>query len=55
VSLPYFFLPLSILIVELESLNIWTKEGKRGIWLKIPIEKSQLIPVAVAVIHFNCY
>jgi len=29
-----------------ESLNIWQKDQKRGIWLKIPAEKSELIPEA---------
>ncbi|KAF6254177.1 NUDIX hydrolase domain-like protein [Scenedesmus sp. NREL 46B-D3] len=30
-----------------ESLQAWTKQGKRGIWLRVPIALSQLIPVAV--------
>jgi hypothetical protein len=28
-------------------LQAWSQQGKRGIWLKVPIGLSQLIPVAV--------
>ncbi|CAE8718254.1 unnamed protein product, partial [Polarella glacialis] len=30
-----------------QSLEVWRTKGTRGVWLKIPIEKSKLIPVAV--------
>ena len=30
------------------SLEAWTQAGYRVVWLQIPIEKSQLIPIAVA-------
>ncbi|MED6134740.1 nudix (nucleoside diphosphate linked moiety X)-type motif 8 [Stylosanthes scabra] len=29
------------------SLSHWKKMGKKGIWLKLPIEKSDLVPVSV--------
>ncbi|KAK4262567.1 hypothetical protein QN277_028114 [Acacia crassicarpa] len=29
------------------SLSHWKKMGKKGIWLKLPLEKSDLVPVAV--------
>jgi hypothetical protein len=28
-------------------LQAWSAQGKHGIWLKVPIALSQLIPVAV--------
>lgn len=27
--------------------QVWSEQGKRGVWLKVPRELSQLIPVAV--------
>eukprot|EP00878_Enallax_costatus_P032166 GHUV01035277.1.p1 GENE.GHUV01035277.1~~GHUV01035277.1.p1 ORF type:complete len:254 (+),score=37.71 GHUV01035277.1:51-812(+) len=30
-----------------QSLKAWSEQGKRGVWLKIPRELSQLIPIAV--------
>jgi hypothetical protein len=30
----------------IESLAKWKKEGRRGVWLKIPIKLAHLIPVA---------
>jgi len=30
-----------------ESLECWRQEGRRGVWLSIPIELSRLVPVAV--------
>jgi 8-oxo-dGTP pyrophosphatase MutT (NUDIX family) len=30
------------------SLQSWISDGRRGIWIKVPIEKSALIPVAVS-------
>ncbi|KAL0034735.1 hypothetical protein WJX77_004757 [Trebouxia sp. C0004] len=30
-----------------QSLQDWQKSGKKGIWITVPAEKSQLIPVAV--------
>jgi 8-oxo-dGTP pyrophosphatase MutT (NUDIX family) len=29
------------------SLDVWTEQGLRAVWLEIPISKSQLIPIAV--------
>ncbi|KAL7608470.1 nudix hydrolase 8 isoform X1 [Lactuca sativa] len=29
------------------SLSIWRREGKKGIWLKLPLEKCDLVPIAV--------
>ncbi|XP_058757671.1 nudix hydrolase 8-like [Vicia villosa] len=29
------------------SLSHWKKLGKKGIWLKLPLEKSDLVPIAV--------
>ncbi|XP_054824691.1 nudix hydrolase 8 isoform X2 [Prosopis cineraria] len=29
------------------SLSYWKKMGKKGIWLKLPLEKSDLVPIAV--------
>ncbi|XP_015961261.1 nudix hydrolase 8 [Arachis duranensis] len=29
------------------SLSHWKKMGKKGIWLKLPIEKSDLVPVSI--------
>ena len=29
------------------SLALWTAQGKRGIWLTIPVEKVDLVPAAV--------
>ncbi|KAF3787072.1 Nudix hydrolase 8 [Nymphaea thermarum] len=29
------------------SLNHWRLKGKKGVWLKLPIEKSELVPVAI--------
>ncbi|KAE9607429.1 hypothetical protein Lal_00026915 [Lupinus albus] len=29
------------------SLSHWKKMGKKGIWLKLPLEKSDLVPIAV--------
>ncbi|KAK9052339.1 hypothetical protein SSX86_028968 [Deinandra increscens subsp. villosa] len=29
------------------SVSIWRKEGKKGIWLKLPVEKCDLVPIAV--------
>ena len=31
------------------SLKIWRAAGKRGVWLRIPINQSEFIPVAVKV------
>ena len=36
-------------LIHVDSLNVWTSEGKRGIWLKIPAAKAKLIPVALEV------
>lgn len=30
-----------------DSLSHWTLKGKKGVWLKLPIQKSDLVPVAV--------
>ncbi|CAK9173289.1 unnamed protein product [Ilex paraguariensis] len=29
------------------SLSHWRTKGKKGVWLKLPLEKSELVPVAV--------
>lgn len=29
------------------SLSHWQKMGKKGIWLKLPLERSELVPIAV--------
>ncbi|KAF8108433.1 hypothetical protein N665_0109s0055 [Sinapis alba] len=29
------------------SLSDWRREGKKGVWLKLPVEQSELVPVAV--------
>ncbi|KAM5573038.1 nudix hydrolase 8 [Rosa sericea] len=29
------------------SLSNWKMEGKKGIWLKLPVERAELVPVAV--------
>ncbi|KAJ0961617.1 hypothetical protein J5N97_001114 [Dioscorea zingiberensis] len=29
------------------SLSQWKLEGKKGVWLKLPLERSELVPVAV--------
>jgi len=31
------------------SLSAWRAAGKRGVWLTIPLNKSDLIPVAAKV------
>ncbi|XP_043718377.1 nudix hydrolase 8-like [Telopea speciosissima] len=29
------------------SLSRWKREGKKGVWLKLPVEQSELVPIAV--------
>ncbi|XP_021969046.1 nudix hydrolase 8 isoform X1 [Helianthus annuus] len=29
------------------SLSLWRTEGKKGIWLKLPVEKCDLVPIAI--------
>ncbi|CAB4309926.1 unnamed protein product [Prunus armeniaca] len=29
------------------SLSHWSMEGKKGIWLKLPVERAELVPVAI--------
>ncbi|XP_076951872.1 nudix hydrolase 8-like isoform X1 [Bidens hawaiensis] len=29
------------------SISLWRKKGKKGIWLKLPVEKCDLVPIAV--------
>nr|GEX69653.1 NUDIX hydrolase 8-like [Tanacetum cinerariifolium] len=29
------------------SVSIWRTQGKKGIWLKLPLEKCDLVPIAV--------
>ncbi|MCH94870.1 nudix hydrolase 8-like, partial [Trifolium medium] len=29
------------------SLSHWKKKGKKGVWLKLPLEQSDLVPIAV--------
>jgi len=31
------------------SLEVWRMEGKRGVWIVVPIEKSSFIPIAVSL------
>ncbi len=40
---------LLILNYFLESLSKWSTEGRRGIWLHLPISQSHLIALAVRV------
>lgn len=28
-------------------LQAWASQGKKGVWLKVPLDQSHLIPVAV--------
>lgn len=35
------------------ALATWEQEGKRGIWIKVPTEQAELIPVATNV-SFHC-
>lgn len=42
------------MLFVLASLIAWVSEKRRGVWLKIPIEKSELIPVAVKVCVCGC-
>lgn len=32
------------------ALDTWEKEGRRGIWIKIPSLQAELIPIATKVI-----
>lgn len=32
-----------------DSLAVWGSEGKRGVWIKIPLEQSELIAPAARV------
>ncbi|XP_010494956.1 PREDICTED: nudix hydrolase 8 [Camelina sativa] len=29
------------------SLSDWRKKGKKGVWLKLPVEQSELVPIAI--------
>ncbi|XP_077235339.1 nudix hydrolase 8-like isoform X2 [Tasmannia lanceolata] len=31
------------------SLSHWKLQGKKGVWLKLPVERSELVPIAVKV------
>lgn len=31
------------------SLETWKQEGRRGVWIKIPTDQSELIPIATKV------
>jgi len=42
-------LPHSERVRSQESLRTWRKEGRRGVWLRLPLDKSHLISVAVEV------
>ncbi|GJZ12777.1 NUDIX hydrolase 8-like protein [Tanacetum coccineum] len=37
------------------SISIWRTQGKKGIWLKLPLEKCDLVPIAVKVISRSSY
>ena len=40
---------VSLYFLVAASLKLWRESGRRGAWLRIPVEKSHLIPVAVEV------
>ena len=41
----------SLYLLVAASLKLWQESGRRGAWLRIPVEKSHLIPVAVEVLR----
>jgi hypothetical protein len=36
------------------ALKTWLEEGKRGIWIKIPTNQSELISIATNVRKYSC-
>ena len=38
--------PFSVLLVKSLVVDL---QGKEGVWLKLPLEKSELVPIAVKV------
>ena len=44
-------IPKSILtrLRSLASLALWTEQGKRGVWLSVPLSKASFIPIAAKV------
>lgn len=39
--------PNSFAFILRSSLSHWKMMGKQGVWLKLPVEKSELVPIAV--------
>ena len=37
------------MLVLTASLAVWGGEGKRGVWIKVPLSQSELIPSAAKV------
>ncbi|XP_034698095.1 nudix hydrolase 8 isoform X2 [Vitis riparia] len=42
--------PSSFATVLHSSLSHWKMQGKKGVWLKLPAERSELVPIAVKVL-----
>jgi hypothetical protein len=34
------------------SLSYWKSVGKKGVWLKLPVDRSEFVPIAVKVLFF---
>lgn len=39
--------PVAFASILRASLSQWKKKGKKGVWLKLPVERSELVPIAV--------
>ncbi|KAK9274441.1 hypothetical protein L1049_021688 [Liquidambar formosana] len=39
--------PIAFASILRSSLSHWKMKGKKGIWLKLPLERSELVPIAV--------
>ncbi|GMY29950.1 nudix hydrolase 8-like isoform X1 [Fagus crenata] len=39
--------PYAFVSILHASLSQWKKMGKKGVWLKLPVERSELVPIAV--------
>jgi hypothetical protein len=46
------FLGYPMLVAKLTSNYFILLQGKKGIWLKLPLERSELVPVAVKVTSY---
>ena len=33
-------------LLSLDSIETWKKDGKKAMWIRVPVEKSHLIPTA---------